>query len=83
MPARKNVYQPRPCKVCGREAQYAVNVMSRTVGIGQTRTKRKMKLGSTQLLCDECSSDVEKITGPITIAALASLREVFRPVVSA
>lgn len=73
MAARYKSYQPRPCVVCGQEAAFAVNVMSRTVGVGQTRKKRKLKLGKTQLFCGECATDDVKLSNPITRAAIYSL----------
>jgi hypothetical protein len=73
-----NVYHPRPCKVCGNEAAYAVNVMARTVGRGQGRRTRKLKLGVTVLLCESCARSDNRLDH-LDESAVDSFSHVLRP----
>jgi hypothetical protein len=71
-------YIARHCATCGSEAQYAFQVLTRTVGKGQGQKTRKMKLSTTVLLCGTCSRDVERYVTHLEGAAKESLRHVTR-----
>ena len=47
----------RAC-ACGAKATYAVQVMARTIGPGQSGENRRIRLGKTSVLCDQCSREV-------------------------
>lgn len=55
-------YVPRECANGDGEAQYAFQVLCRTVGKGQGQKTRKMKLSTTRLLCDRCARSVAYLT---------------------
>lgn len=51
-------YSARYCS-CGSQASYAVAVLARTLGPGQSKGTRKLRLGKTAFLCAECSRDAK------------------------
>lgn len=54
---RRYSCRTRSC-ACGAKATYAVQVMARTIGPGQSGENRRIRLGKTSLLCGQCSLDV-------------------------
>jgi hypothetical protein len=51
-------YSARYCS-CGAQASYAVQVLARTLGPGQSKGTRQLKLGKTAFLCGNCSRDAK------------------------
>lgn len=51
---RGRPYVVRYC-ACGGEALYVVQVLGRTVGKGQGRRTRKIKLGESIVICEQCA----------------------------
>jgi hypothetical protein len=75
---RGRPYTPRPCVHCSNEAALAVQVLSRTVGLGQAGRTRSMKLSTPVLLCNECSSNNSTFIEELQQAASESLVHVQR-----
>ena len=73
---RGRPYTPRPCISCKSEASIAVQVLGRTVGLGQGRSKRQVKLSTTVLLCDVCSSRPSTFIERLSAAANDALDHV-------
>jgi hypothetical protein len=61
------------CKFCGNQATLAFQVLSRTVGIGQGRHTRKIKLSTTVHICESCSRSRSVFSEPLIDAAKESL----------
>jgi hypothetical protein len=76
------VYMPRQCALCNNEAAYALQVLGRTVGVGQSRKQRKMKLSGCFLLCEQCASDLDRYEQRVGWAAKESLKHVRRRLAS-
>lgn len=53
-------YKPKVCPNCGREANYAFNVVARTLGRGP-RAARRMKMATSVILCKQCAADTESL----------------------
>lgn len=51
---RGRPYVPHFC-TCGGEALYVVQVVGRTVGKGQGRRTRRMKMGVCIKMCEQCA----------------------------
>jgi hypothetical protein len=51
-------YSARYC-ACGKQASYAVQVLARTLGPGQSKGTRQLRLGKTAFLCANCSRDAK------------------------
>lgn len=77
-PGAKRPYQPRAC-ACGAEAIYAVQVMARTLGRGQSKANRKIKLGTAAILCGQCSRDVNTFIEALGRSGVGALDQVRRP----
>jgi hypothetical protein len=75
---RPRDYVARRCVLCGSDAGYALQVLTRTVGLGQSRRNRKMKMGSTVLLCEGCAGDLKAYSDIVSTAAKESLTHVQR-----
>ena len=75
----KRSYTPRRCVACRSEASIAFQVLSRTVGLGQSQLRRRMKLSTTVLLCDKCSRERKIFIEPLGSAAHESLKHVRPP----
>ena len=74
----KRTYRPRFC-ACGAEAIYAVQVLARTVGRGQSRATRKIKLGKAAILCGQCSRNANAFIEELGHSSLDALDQVRRP----
>jgi hypothetical protein len=71
-------YIARHC-TCGAEASYAVQVLARTIGRGQSKGGRKIKLGRTVILCAECSRNATAFIEDLGRSSLEVLDQVRRP----
>jgi hypothetical protein len=61
-------YVVRYCK-CGNEACYAVHVVARSVGRGQNRDTRRIKMTEHFLLCNACARKRGTYTGELEESA--------------
>jgi hypothetical protein len=75
---RRPPYVARFCS-CGSPALYAVQVLVRTVGQGQSKANRKIKLGRTAILCAECSRNASKFIDELGRSSVEALDQVRRP----
>ncbi len=55
---RPRRYSARYC-ACGAQAIYAVQVLARTLGPGQSKDNRRLRLGKTGFVCGRCSADAK------------------------
>lgn len=75
---RPRFYRPRVC-ACGADATYAVQVLARTIGPGQSMANRRIKLGKSTLLCDRCSRDAGEFIEDLGRLGIDTLDQVRRP----
>jgi hypothetical protein len=68
----------RPCSACGREAFYAVHILTRTIGRGQSRDKRAIKTSAGVLFCNSCGRDLKRKAGDLGDAAAGVMSHVLR-----
>ena len=71
-------YSARYC-ACGAQAIYAVQVLARTLGPGQSKGTRRMKLGKPSILCAQCARNVNAFIGELGCSSLDALDQVRRP----
>ena len=71
-------YSSRFC-ACGAQAIYAVQVLARTLGPGQSGQNRKIKLGKPSILCAECSRNANTFLEQLGNSSLDALDQVRRP----
>lgn len=74
----KRHYRPRAC-ACGADAIYAVHVLARTIGPGQSTRNRKVKLSSSVILCGKCSHQVSAFVEDLGSLGIDALDQVRRP----
>jgi hypothetical protein len=73
----KRPYVPRAC-ACGSEALYAVQVLVRTIGRGQSKANRKIKLGEATILCGKCGRNADAFIEKLSHSSIAALDKVRR-----
>jgi hypothetical protein len=73
----KRPYVPRAC-ACGAEALYAVQVMVRTIGRGQSKANRRIKLGKATILCGKCTRNADAFIEKLSDSSMAALDQVRR-----
>lgn len=70
--------EARPCVVCQGDAIYAAHVLTRTIGPGQGRATRKMKMSPSVLFCGRCARQVKTFIAELSDAAQDAMGHVIR-----
>lgn len=68
----------RQCVACGSEATYAVHVLTRTIGRGQTRARRAIKTSGGVVFCDGCARGLKARIGELADVAHDAITHVMR-----
>jgi hypothetical protein len=68
-------YSIRYC-ACGAQASYAVQVLARTIGPGQSKENRQIRLGSTADLCSRCALDAKAFVNQLGDSGFDALGQI-------
>jgi hypothetical protein len=77
-PGAGRPFVSRQCSTCESEATYAVHVLTRTIGRGQTRARRAIKTSGGVLFCDTCARGLKARIGELADVAHGAISHVMR-----
>ena len=68
-------YSARYC-ACGKQASCVIQALARTLGPGQSRFRRSLKLGVPVMLCADCARDAKAFVAQLQESGSAAIARI-------